>query len=206
MASNAAPVYVIGHKNPDTDSICSAIAYAELKNILHGGGYCAARAGQINQETQYVLNFFQVSAPKYVGDVMTDIRDIEIRKTQGVSGQISLKKAWNMMRALGVVTLPITDNQRLQGLITIGDIANAYMEVYDNRSLSAAKTSYKNIIERNFNFLEQLKSDNFYEKFKRCSRYRFNCYCGYISHIWTFMCWDIQFFGKFRRGCKQSKC
>lgn len=147
MASNTAPVYVIGHKNPDTDSICSAIAYAELKNTLCGGGYCAARAGQINQETQYVLNFFQASAPKYVGDVMTDVRDIEIRKTQGVSGDISLKKAWNMMRALGVVTLPITEEQRLQGLITIGDIANAYMDVYDNCILSVAQTPYKNILE-----------------------------------------------------------
>lgn len=147
MASETTPVYVIGHKNPDTDSICSAIAYAELKNTLHGGGYCAARAGQINQETQYVLNFFQASAPKYVGDVMTDIRDIEIRKTKGVSGEISLKKAWNMMRALGVVTLPITEDQRLQGLITIGDIANAYMDVYDNCILSVAKTPYKNILE-----------------------------------------------------------
>ncbi len=145
--ADTAPVYVIGHKNPDTDSICSAIAYAELKNRLHGGGYCPARAGQINQETQYVLNFFQVPAPKYVEDVMTDVRDIEIRKTKGVSGQMSLKKAWNMMRELGVVTLPITEGEYLQGLITIGDIANAYMEVYDNRSLSAAKTSYKNIIE-----------------------------------------------------------
>lgn len=147
MAADMAPVYIIGHKNPDTDSICSAIAYAELKNRLHGGGYCAARAGQINQETQYVLNFFQASAPKYVADVMTDVRDIEIRKTQGVSGLISLKKAWNMMRALGVVTLPITENQNLQGLITIGDIANAYMDVYDNCILSVAKTPYRNILE-----------------------------------------------------------
>lgn len=147
MAADMAPVYIIGHKNPDTDSICSAIAYAELKNRLHGGGYCAARAGQINQETQYVLNFFQASAPKYVADVMTDVRDIEIRKTRGVSGLISLKKAWNMMRALGVVTLPITENQSLQGLITIGDIANAYMDVYDNCILSVAKTPYRNILE-----------------------------------------------------------
>jgi manganese-dependent inorganic pyrophosphatase len=147
MAIEKAPVYIIGHKNPDTDSICSAIAYAELKNQLHGGGYCAARAGQINQETQYVLNFFQVEAPKYVADVMTDVRDIEIRKTQGVSGEISLKKAWNMMRALGVVTLPITEEQQLLGLITIGDIANAYMDVYDNCILSVAKTPYKNILE-----------------------------------------------------------
>ena len=95
MPTETAPVYVIGHKNPDTDSICSAIAYAELKNLLHGGGYIAARAGQINQETQYVINFFQTQPPIYVADVMTDVSDIEIRKTQGVSGQISLKKAWN---------------------------------------------------------------------------------------------------------------
>ena len=147
MATDTAPVYVIGHKNPDTDSICSAVAYAELKNLLYGGGYCAARAGQINQETQYVLNYFQAQAPIYVADVMTDVTDIEIRKTQGVTGDISLKKAWNMMRALGVVTLPITENQRLQGLITIGDIANAYMDVFDNCILSVAKTPYKNILE-----------------------------------------------------------
>ena len=97
MATDTAPVYVIGHKNPDTDSICSAVAYAELKNLLYGGGYCAARAGQINQETQYVLNYFQAQAPIYVADVMTDVTDIEIRKTQGVTGDISLNKAWNMM-------------------------------------------------------------------------------------------------------------
>ena len=87
MSTDTAPIYVIGHKNPDTDSICSAIAYAELKNLLHGGGYVAARAGQINQETQYVMNFFQTQPPFYVSDVMTDVSDIEIRKTQGVSGQ-----------------------------------------------------------------------------------------------------------------------
>lgn len=164
MAAEKAPVYIIGHKNPDTDSICSAIAYAELKNRLHGDGYCAARAGQINQETQYVLNFFQASAPKYIEDVRTDVRDIEIRKTQGVSGQISLKKAWNMMRALGVVTLPITEEQRLQGLITIGDIANAYMDVYDNCSLSAAHTPYKNILETLDGVMLNGDEDAVYEK------------------------------------------
>lgn len=142
------PVYIIGHKNPDTDSICSAIAYAELKNTIHGSGFYAARAGQINQETQYVLKFFQTPAPLYIEDVMTEVRDIEIRKTKGVSGDISLKKAWNMMRELDVVTLPITtEDGKLSGLITIGDIATAYMDVYDNCILSTAKTSYKNILE-----------------------------------------------------------
>ena len=64
------PVYIIGHKNPDTDSICSALAYAYLKNHTEGGGYIAARAGQLNQETQYVLNFFQAEAPVYVADFL----------------------------------------------------------------------------------------------------------------------------------------
>lgn len=142
------PIYIIGHKNPDTDSICSAIAYEYLKNTIHGGGYYAARAGQLNQETQYVLKYFQSPAPLYIEDVMTEVRDIEIRKTQGVSGNISLKKAWNMMRELEVVTLPVTtDDGKLSGLITIEDIATAYMDVYDNCILSTAKTSYQNILE-----------------------------------------------------------
>lgn len=141
------PVYVIGHKNPDTDSICSALAYAYLKNHLEGGGYIAARAGQLNQETQYVLNFFQAEAPVYVADVMTQVKDIEIRKTEGVKGNLSLKKAWNLMRRLGVVTLPITKDRKIEGLITIGDIATSYMDVYDSKILSTANTQYRNIVE-----------------------------------------------------------
>ena len=141
------PVYIIGHKNPDTDSICSALAYAYLKNQLEGGGYTAARAGQLNQETQYVLNFFQAEAPVYVADVMTQVKDIEIRKTEGVKGNLSLKQAWNLMRKLGVVTLPITKERKIEGLITIGDIATAYMDVYDSKILSTANTQYRNIVE-----------------------------------------------------------
>lgn len=141
------PVYIIGHKNPDMDSICSALAYAYLKNQTEGGGYIAARAGQLNQETQYVLNFFQAEAPVYVADVMTQVKDIEIRKTEGVHGNLSLKQAWNLMRRLGVVTLPITKDRKIEGLITIGDIATSYMDVYDSKILSTANTQYRNIVE-----------------------------------------------------------
>lgn len=142
------PVYIIGHKNPDTDSICSAIAYTELKNTLYNGGFYAARAGQINLETQYILNYFHAPTPQYIGDVMTEVRDIEIRNTPGVSGDLSLRRAWNMMRELEVTTLPITaEDGKLDGLITIGDIATAYMDVYDNCILATAATSYRNILE-----------------------------------------------------------
>ena len=144
---NTRPVYIIGHKNPDTDSICSALAYAYLKNTLEGGGYIAARPGQLNQETQYVLNYFQAEAPVYVADVMTQVKDIEIRKTEGVQGNLSLKQAWNLMRRIGAVTLPITKDQKIEGLITIGDIATSYMDVLDSKILAQANTQYRNIID-----------------------------------------------------------
>lgn len=142
------PVYIVGHKNPDTDSICSAIAYAYLKNKCDSTcEYVPARAGQVNQETQYVLNAFHAEPPVYLHDVMTDARDIDMNDVEGVTEDVSLKKAWHLMRDRGDVTVPVIERQKLTGIITIGDIANAYMDVYDNGILSRARTSYKNILE-----------------------------------------------------------
>lgn len=141
-------VWVIGHKNPDTDSICAAIAYADLKNKMGNTKYEAKRAGQINEESKYVLEYFEIPTPAYVMDVGAQVRDIEIRKTSGISSQVSLKTAWETMKAQNVVTLPITNrNGLLEGLIITGDIATSYMDVYDNRILAKARTQYKNIAE-----------------------------------------------------------
>ena len=141
-------VWVIGHKNPDTDSICAAIAYANLKNLTDEDKYEPKRAGELNEETKYVLDVFGVKAPGLVIDVGAQVKDIEIRRTAGVSGKISLKKAWEMMKEENVVTLAVTDERsNLEGLIITGDIATSYMDVYDSRILSRAKTQYKNIIE-----------------------------------------------------------
>lgn len=148
MGKNDNKIYIIGHKNPDTDSICSAIAYTALKSKISSQEYSARRAGQINEETQYVLKRFGVEAPTYMSDVATQIKDIEIRETKGVRSNISLKKAWKLMKDNNVVTLPITNNDNnLEGLITIGDIATSYMDVYDSTILSTARTQYKNILE-----------------------------------------------------------
>lgn len=145
---NNKTVYIIGHKNPDTDSICSAIAYADIKTRVCGGDYVPRRAGQINEETQFVLERFQVEPPALMTDVGTQVKDIEIRRTEGVDSGISLKRAWEIMKEKNVVTLAITDcNQELEGLITIGDIATSYMDVYDSNILATARTKYKNIIE-----------------------------------------------------------
>lgn len=143
-------VYVVGHKNPDTDSICSAIAYANLKNKIKEDDsveYIPKRAGQVNEETKFVLDYFEEKTPEFVMDVKPKVKDVEIRESEGIPRDMSLKKAWDLMRANKIVTLPIVENEELQGVITVGDIAYSDMNVYDNTGLSKACTSYANIVE-----------------------------------------------------------
>ena len=141
-------VYIIGHKNPDTDSVCSAIAYADIKNRTEAGKYIPKRAGQLNEETEYVLKTFGVPAPGYLADVGTQVKDMDIHHTQEARRSISVRKAFNLMMESGAVTLPITDEaDQLEGLITIGDIARSYMDAYDNTVIAKAKTQYENIAE-----------------------------------------------------------
>lgn len=140
-------VYVIGHKNPDTDSICSAVAYAELKNKLNQGGYKAKRAGNISPETKFILDYFKVNPPEYLGDVKLRVKDIDVHFYNSVNPDISLKRAWEQMGQQNVVTLPIVQNKKLKGLITLGDITKAYMNVFDNEIIGAAKTPYRNIVD-----------------------------------------------------------
>ena len=139
---------VIGHRNPDTDSICSAVCYANLKRAVTGEEYIPARAGHVNGETRFVLDYFGVKEPALVEDVRTQVRDIEIRKTKGVADNISLKRAWNIMQENNVVTIPaVREDGTLEGLITVGDITKTYMNIYDSSILSKANTQYSNIIE-----------------------------------------------------------
>ena len=139
---------VIGHRNPDTDSICSAVCYAHLKSKVTGEEYIPARAGHVNGETRFVLDYFGVEEPQLEEDVRTQVRDIEIRKTKGVADNISLKRAWNIMQENNVVTIPaVREDGTLEGLITVGDITKTYMNIYDSSILSKANTQYSNIIE-----------------------------------------------------------
>ena len=144
---NNRPVLVMGHKNPDTDSICAAITYANLKREITGGDYIAARAGHLNEETQFVLSHFGVEVPAYIKDVRTQVRDMEIRMLEGTSANLSLKNAWAKMRDANVVTLCVTEGNQLTGIVTTNDIVETYMDVIDPKILSEAKTCYKNIVE-----------------------------------------------------------
>ena len=141
--------YVVGHRNPDTDSICSAIAYADLKNRENGEfHYTPTRAGQINAETEYVLNKFGMESPIYLNNLGTRVKEMEIRHVPAIHSDLSLRKAWQLMADEKCVTLPIVDDENvLQGLITIQDIATSYMQELSASILSDGKTPYRNIVE-----------------------------------------------------------
>ena len=142
---NENKIYVVGHKNPDTDSICSAIAYAALKKELTGKHYVARRAGRLNEETQYVLEYFGVEVPKLLSDLRVQVRDVDLGRAENLNGSVSIKTAWAQMKELNIKTLPIGRNNKLEGLITVGDIARSYMDVYDSNILARSKTQYRNI-------------------------------------------------------------
>ena len=146
---NLRAIKVIGHRNPDTDSICSAIAYSRLKNILDPEHPCKpCRAGLLNRETEFVLNYFQVPAPQLYTDVSPQIRDVDIRSMEGVDGETSLRRAWMIMRDKQIDTLCIVDEeQRLKGVITVKDVATANMDGLDTHILEKAETSYQNILD-----------------------------------------------------------
>lgn len=145
---NAEKIYVIGHINPDTDSICSAICYAYFKQELDGKTYIPMRAGEINAETEFVLKTFDVEAPAYIENVHTQVKDVEYRHMEGVSKDISIKEAWEILSNVHATTLPTVDNTgKLEGLITVKDIAMTYMEVYDNKIIATAETPYSNVIK-----------------------------------------------------------
>lgn len=147
MEKKMSKVYVVGHKNPDTDSICSAIAYAELKRKITGEEYVAKRAGQINEETQYVLDKFGVTAPALLNNVKLQVKDMDIRNIEGVDPNISIKDIWKQMHEKDTKTMPILKDGELIGLVSTSDIAKSYMEIFDSSILSEAKTPFKNIIK-----------------------------------------------------------
>ena len=149
MPDSIRKVNVIGHLNPDTDSICAAISYAYLKNQLDQSTvYEARRAGAVNRETGYALKHFGFEEPRLITSVAPQIKDLTLSEQAGINPETSLFVAWNLMREEGVGTLAITDGSRkLQGVIAIQDVANANMDILDRSSLATAGTGYVNILD-----------------------------------------------------------
>ena len=137
---------VIGHKNPDTDSICSAICYADFKRRATGDDFVACRAGKINSETQFVLDRFSVQPPKLITSLEPRLGDVYFRRIKGINEEFSLKQAWEHMNNQSVRSVPIlTPTNKVKGILTTGDEARFYMEDQDARALSKSAAPYRNI-------------------------------------------------------------
>lgn len=151
-------IMVIGHKNPDTDSICSAIAYSDLMNkvrdkrLKSGYGECDAvyepcRAGVISAETAFVLDRFKFPIPRLCLDVHAQVSDLDIREETGIKPDTSIRDAWDLMRIRDISTLPVTDEDgSLKGVITVKDIAMANMDTLDARAFAKANVPVANIL------------------------------------------------------------
>ena len=141
-------IYVTGHKNPDSDSICSAYAYAEFKNKTGNLPAIPVRLGNVNRETQYILDYFGVEAPQLLKTVKLKVEDLEFDRITPVSPEISLKTAWNIMSNKNIKTLPVADeNDHLLGVLAISNLTSCYMDIWDNRILAKSNTSFENIVD-----------------------------------------------------------
>ena len=140
-------IYVLGHKNPDTDSICSAIAYAELKRKL-GLAATPGRLGEPNQETEFVLKYFEVELPERIETVKKQVSDLNMDVVPSLSPEIPVKTTWNIMKKTNLKSLPVVDDyERLIGVVTLSDITEKYMDAVDNNILAASKTPLANIAD-----------------------------------------------------------
>lgn len=141
------PILIIGHRNPDTDSICSAIGYAYLKNAL-GVNAIPARAGQLNPETKFVLDYFKVPAPRLVEDLYLRASDIKLNNPTPVGKNDSLRKLGKIFVEEKPKAVPVMDeNNNLVGLVTATDLANRYYEELAMQNLSDAQVTYANIAQ-----------------------------------------------------------
>lgn len=141
-------IYITGHKNPDSDSICSAIAYAEYKNGNGDVNAIPVRLGDINRETNFILSYFDVEVPSLMETVRLSVEDLNFDKIPPVSPEISLRMALNIMSMNNVNSLPVVDeNEQLIGIVTLADIIQNYIDVWDNAVLGKSGATIENIID-----------------------------------------------------------
>ena len=141
-------VYVSGHKNPDTDSICSAIAYSYLLNATNKYNAVPVRLGEVNRETEYVLKRFGVEHPVLLKTVKQKVEDLNYDKVTVFSKDLTLKTAWFLLKQQNLKSAPILDEHgQLLGLLSTSNIIEGYMDQWDSEVLKKAKTPDENVID-----------------------------------------------------------
>lgn len=141
-------IYVTGHKNPDSDSICAAYGYAEFKNKTGEIPAIAVRLGNVNRETQFILDSFGVKAPKFLETVKLKVEDLNMDKIGPITPDVSLKMAWTIMKDKNLKSIPVADNNNhLVGVLSISNLTSSYMDIWDNAILNKSNTSIESIID-----------------------------------------------------------
>lgn len=141
-------IYITGHKNPDTDSICAAIAYAEFKTKTGKIAAIPIRLGEINRETTFILNYFNVESPKLMDTVKTQVSDLNIDKVATISPDITIKMAWGIMNQNNIKMLPVVDeDEKLIGIASQSNITSSYMDIWDSNIIGKSKTKLDNILD-----------------------------------------------------------
>nr|WP_025774115.1 putative manganese-dependent inorganic diphosphatase [Clostridium botulinum] len=141
-------IYITGHRNPDSDSICASLGYADLKKQLGYNNIVSGRLGELNNETKFVLDYFNVKAPTLIDTVKTQVSDLDIDKVIPISKDLSLKKAWITMKENNVKTLPVQDEEgKLIGLASLSNISSTYMGVWQKDILAKSNANIEDIID-----------------------------------------------------------
>ena len=139
-------IYVFGHKNPDTDSICASISYAHLKRVLGYDNVEAVRLGKVNKETQFALDYFGVKAPKLLENIKPQVNDMNFYQVPPVYVVDSVKKAWDVMTENGRQMIPVLyHDNKLAGVISVSDIAKTYIGLTDGSVLKNHRTPFINV-------------------------------------------------------------
>jgi len=141
-------IYVFGHQNPDTDSLCSAIAYANLKKELGFTNVFPARLGTLNKETQYVLDTFDFEAPELIKDVKPQVSDLILTEFSVAQENDSISKTMKQIIDHPGRSLPvISTDGKLIGMVSLSDIIPAYTDPFSKSILRDNATPLENIIE-----------------------------------------------------------
>lgn len=140
-------VYITGHKNPDSDSICSAIAYAALKNKTGQIPCVPVRLGNISRETQFVLDYFKIETPMFLETLKLKVSDLEIDTFDEVTKDMSLRQAWEILKKNKIKSIPVTDSKSsLIGMLSSANLTSSYMDEWDNCILGKSGTTLNNIV------------------------------------------------------------
>lgn len=141
-------VYITGHKNPDTDSIVSALAYANLKTRIDGVEAIALRLGHLNKETEFVLNYFGLEPPIKKDSIKPQVKELDYDNSYNVDESVPIRHTWSIIQDNKLNSLfVVDDNDKLIGIASLSNLTKSYMDIWDDKIIGRSHTPLSNITD-----------------------------------------------------------